>query len=56
MMEEFNALTELQMVRAQLETNKKDRLKIENQLRDSQSTVSALQEEGEANDVVVTLA
>ncbi|KAK2860228.1 hypothetical protein Q7C36_004394 [Tachysurus vachellii] len=44
-MEEFNALTELQMVRAQLETNMKDRLKIENQLRDSQSTVSALQEE-----------
>lgn len=54
-MEEFNALTELQMVRAQLETDMKERLKIENQLRDSENTVTALQEEGEANCVVLTL-
>lgn len=54
-MEEFSALTELQMVRAQLETNMKERLKEENQLRDSQNTVTALQEEGEANCAVLTL-
>lgn len=54
-MEEFNALSELQMVRAQLDTNMKERMKIENQLRDSQNTVTALQEEGEANCAVLTL-
>lgn len=54
-MEEFNALTELQMVKAQLETNMKERLKVENQWRDSQNTVTALQEEGETNCAVLTL-
>lgn len=54
-MEEFNALTELQMVKAQLETNIKERMKIENHLRDSQNTVTELQEEGEANISVLTL-
>lgn len=54
-MEEFNALTELHMVRAQLDTSMKERTKIENQLRDSQNTVTALQEEGEANCAMLTL-
>ncbi|KAM9501145.1 shootin-1 [Clarias gariepinus] len=43
-MDEFNALTEMQMVRAQLETKTEEKMKIENQLRDSEKTVTALQE------------
>ncbi|KAF5902787.1 ventral anterior homeobox 2, partial [Clarias magur] len=43
-MQEFNALTELQMVRVQLETKMEEKMEIENQLRDSENTVTALQE------------
>ncbi|KAK1797264.1 hypothetical protein P4O66_008643, partial [Electrophorus voltai] len=43
--EEFNALAELQVVRAHLENSEKERVKMEYQLKDSQKTLAVLQEE-----------